>query len=62
MGEFAQIVERSSGLPVWNYSGAVRDPDLFADTVHLNERGSRALLAMMTRDGFFGMAKRPVGF
>ena len=53
MGEFAQIVERSSGLPVWNYSGAVRDPELFADKVHLNERGSRALLALMTRDGFF---------
>jgi len=62
MGEFAQVVERSSGLPVWNYSGAVRDPEEFADTVHLNERGSRALLAMMKRDGFFGMTEHPARF
>jgi hypothetical protein len=59
MGEFARIVERSSGVPVWNYSGAVRDPDEFADTVHLNERGSRELLALMERDGLFGMGQRP---
>jgi hypothetical protein len=62
MAEFAQIVERSSGLRVWNYSGAVRDPEEFADTVHLNERGSRALLALMQRDGFFGMARHPARF
>jgi len=62
MAEFAQIVERSSGLPVWNYSGAVTDPEEFADTVHLNERGSRALLAMMKRDGLFGMTEHPPRF
>jgi hypothetical protein len=62
MGEFAQIVERSSGLRVWNYSGAVRDPEEFADTVHLNERGSRALLALMQHDGFFGMTAPPPRF
>lgn len=62
MGEFAQAVERSSGLPVWNYSAALRDQDEFADTVHLNERGSRALLALMKRDGFFGMTAPPARF
>jgi hypothetical protein len=62
MAEFAQIVSRSSGLPVWNYSGAVRDPEEFTDTVHLNERGSRALLALMKRDGLFGMAEHPARF
>ena len=62
MSEFAQIVERSSGLPVWNYSGAVREPEEFADTVHLNERGSRALLALMKRGGLFGMTRPPSRF
>jgi len=62
MADFAQIVGRSSGLPVWNYSGAVTDPEEFADTVHLNEHGSRALLAMMKRDGLFGMTEHPPRF
>lgn len=62
MGEFAQVVSRSSGLPVWNYSGALSDPELFVDTVHLNERGSRALLALMQRDGVFGMTQHPIRF
>jgi hypothetical protein len=59
MGEFAQIVERSSGMPVRNYAGAITDPEDFADTVHLNERGSRTLLALMKRDGLFGMTRPP---
>ncbi len=62
MSEFAQIVARSSGIPVWNYCSATCDPNDFFDTVHLNERGSRALLAMMKRDGLFGMTQHPARF
>lgn len=40
---------------ILNYAGAVRDPDDFADRVHLNERGSRQLLAIMNRDGVFAI-------
>ena len=57
--EFVRLIESRTGVRVWNYVGALQDLDGFADTVHLNERGSRALLAMMVRDGAFGMA-RPV--
>jgi hypothetical protein len=62
MGQFATIVAQSSAMPVWNYAGSMCDPDEFADTVHLNERGSRALLAMMKRDGVFGMTRHPSRF
>jgi hypothetical protein len=62
MGEFAIVVSQSTGLPVWNYAGAMCDPEEFADTVHLNESGSRKLVAMMKRDGVFGMAEHPARF
>jgi hypothetical protein len=62
MGEFATIVAQSTATPVWNYAGSMCDPNDFADTVHLNERGSRALLAMMKRDGLFGMTAPPPRF
>jgi hypothetical protein len=62
MGELANVVARSAGMPIWNYGSSLSDPDDFADTMHLNERGSRALLAMMNRDGVFGMTAPPPRF
>lgn len=62
IGEFATVVAQSSGVPVWSYAGAFCDPEDFADTVHLNESGSRKLLAIMKRDGFFGMAEHRARF
>ena len=57
--QFIALIESRTGLRVWNYVDAVKDLDGFADTVHLNERGSRELLAMLVRDGAFGMARTP---
>jgi hypothetical protein len=62
MNEFAIDIGKSAGAPVWNYGEAMCDPEDFADTLHLNERGSRALLAMMNRDGVFGMTQQPPRF
>jgi hypothetical protein len=58
MNEHAIVFARSAGIPMWNYSDAIHEPNDFADGVHLNERGSRLLLAMMKRDGIFGMTQR----
>jgi len=62
MPEFANVVSVSvrrvdPESRILNYAGAIRDPGSFADRVHLNERGSRQLLALMVRDGVF--AARP---
>lgn len=54
---FAALVEQRTGERVWSYAGAIGDLDLFADTVHLNERGSRALLTMLLRDGAFASVR-----
>jgi hypothetical protein len=62
MNVSAIVIANSAGMRVWNYGDAIEDPDDFADTVHLNERGSRALLAMMQRDGVFGMAQQSPRF
>jgi hypothetical protein len=51
--EFAAYIERRTHTPVWTYASAVDDLDAFADTVHLNEHGSRAFLRMLVRDGVF---------
>lgn len=51
--EFAGLIARHTAVRVWNYSAAVDDLDAFADTVHLNERGSRAFLRMLVREGTF---------
>jgi hypothetical protein len=46
-------------LHVLNYVGAVSDPEEFADRVHLNERGSVALLEILHRDGVFAIHSAP---
>jgi hypothetical protein len=46
-------------LHVLNYAGAVSDPEEFADGVHLNERGSVALLEILQRDGVFAIHPAP---
>jgi hypothetical protein len=56
---FVRLIESRTGARVWNYIDALQDLDGFADTVHLNERGSREFLAMLVRDGAFGMAWTP---
>jgi hypothetical protein len=49
-----------SDVRVADYSRALPDTSHFADTHHLNERGSRALLARMIADGLFdGLRKSP---
>jgi hypothetical protein len=58
----ADLLSARTGVRVWNYSGAIADLDDFADHVHLNERGSRVLLAMMKRDGVLGMTAPPQRF
>ena len=62
VAQYAALLERRTGLRVWNYAAAIDDLDGFADRVHLNERGSRALIAMLVRDGAFGMARRAARF
>ena len=62
MPAFASVVSLSAAMPVLNYGDAMCDPDDFTDPIHLNERGSRALLAMMKRDGVFGMTQRVARF
>jgi hypothetical protein len=59
---FATLLSRRTRQPVLNYTAAIGDFDLFADTVHLNERGSRELLRMLVRDGVLGMARTPTRF
>jgi hypothetical protein len=58
--ELVDLIEQRTQTRVWNYVGALPEQDDFADTVHLNERGSRALLGMLVRDGAFGMAHGPM--
>lgn len=55
--EFADLLTRRTGTPVRNYAGALAGNDDFADTVHLNERGSRAFLQILRRDGVLGMTR-----
>ncbi len=62
MPEFLDVLTRRTRLPVRNYAGAVVDLDAFADGVHLNERGSRAFLRILQRDGVFGMTQPPRRF
>jgi hypothetical protein len=57
MNEFASVVAQTAGLPIWDYGSALSDPDSFADSIHLNEQGSRELLMKMKNDGVFA-AKR----
>ena len=59
---FAELMEQRTGEPVLNYIAALDDFDDFADPVHLNERGSRAFLAMLVRDGALGMARPAARF
>jgi hypothetical protein len=59
---FASLIEQRTGVRVADYGNAIDDLDSFADTVHLNEKGSRAFLAMLARDGVFGMARRAARF
>jgi len=51
--EFAAMIAARTGVAVRNDIASIDDLDSFADTVHLNERGSRALLALLVRDGVF---------
>ena len=60
--QFVDLIQRRTGVRVWNYIDALRDFDGFADGVHLNERGSREFLALLVRDGAFGMAQRTARF
>jgi hypothetical protein len=62
MPALANLLSGRVGVPVGNYSGAIANLDDFADRVHLNERGSREFLAMMKRDGMFGMTQPPPRF
>ena len=39
--------------PLWDYASTVRELDYFADPVHLNLAGSKALLEKMIVDGFY---------
>jgi hypothetical protein len=60
--DFARFITRRTGEPVWNYVAALDDPDSFFDTVHLNQRGSLAFLAILRRDGVLGMTGRAERF
>jgi hypothetical protein len=62
LAPLAEMLGGRLGVGVSNYAGAITDLDDFADHVHLNERGSRVLLALMKRDGVFGMAEHPARF
>lgn len=57
-GPFIAAVEErvhrvDPSLHVWNYAGAVGEPRLFADVLHLNNRGTDAFMRMLQHDGFF---------
>ncbi len=47
-------VRRAAGdTPVWDYSDALADPSLFADRLHMNDRGAQALTPTLVADGLF---------
>ncbi len=46
-------IENSTGLEVVNLSGAINDIDMFADSIHTNEKGARFLADIMRDRGLF---------
>lgn len=62
VAEFADLLAKRTGVPVWNYSAALHDPDVFADGVHLHVPGVVDFLKILGRDDFFGMAQPPARF
>ncbi len=57
-GLFIAAVEQRAhrvdpSLHVWNYAGAVAEPRLFADVLHLNNLGTDAFMRILQLDGFF---------
>ena len=62
VAQFVDLLTQRTGAPVWNYSAAIGDPDVFADGVHLHVRGVVELMKILRRDGFFGMAQPPARF
>jgi hypothetical protein len=53
MHTWVHMITKSSGLPVLDYSQAVEDVNGFSDRLHLNPKGSLALLQQMVKDGVF---------
>ncbi len=53
LSEFKQRIETATGLPVLDYSRAVKDVKGFGDYQHLNKYGSRLLLEQMKKGGVF---------
>jgi hypothetical protein len=51
----AQFAPGDEHVRIANYVTAMRDPDAFADHVHLNEQGSRTFLKMLQRDGVLAL-------
>jgi hypothetical protein len=54
--QWVREIEEEMGIDirVWDYSDAITDVSTFADRMHLNYEGSRALLRLFIRDGIFG--------
>lgn len=66
LADVARTVRPDEHIRIYNYVSAVRDPDGFADQVHLNEQGSRLFVQMLHRDRVFaergGMANAGTRF
>jgi hypothetical protein len=51
--DWKRRVRDISGQPIWDYSDTLVSPELFADRIHLNGKGARAMLETLMRDGVF---------
>jgi hypothetical protein len=53
LDDWKQRVREIADEPLWDYSELLSEPRFFADRIHLNGDGSRALLERMLRDRLF---------
>jgi len=51
--EWREMIERATGVPVWDYAMAIPQTSFFADRVHMNLQGGVAFARLLVRDGFF---------
>jgi hypothetical protein len=48
-----EVQQLADGLPLWDYGMALKNIEYFADPLHMNLDGERALLSRLLIDGFY---------
>jgi len=56
LAEFKHQVEQATGLPVWDYSTALRGDHLFGDYQHVNKAGAARYVQLLVKDGILPSA------